>query len=267
MDLTTIIGLLLALAMLTAAAVMGGGSFAAFCDLPSLLMVLGGTTGAAIACFPLRTVIRAPHIIAKSLRWRPAKPAEVVTQLVALSETARRDGLLALESKVAGLNNAFLTAGVQMAVDGTRPEIIEEVLRSDTESMLARHREGKSLFDQLAKFAPAFGMIGTLVGLIIMLGHMSDPGSIGSGMAVALITTLYGTVLSNAAFLPLAEKLANLSKHELLDREIIIRGVLAIQSGENPRLIHQKLSSLLPPGDRLPRPATDSYVSFGEVRS
>jgi chemotaxis protein MotA len=121
------------------------------------------------------------------------------------------------------------------------------------EAMSFRHREGRAVFEQLGKFAPAFGMIGTLVGLIVMLGNMADPSRIGSGMAVALITTLYGAVLANGSFLPLAEKLAHLSRQELLTQEIALRGILAIQSGESPRLIEQKLQSFLPPERRSPR--------------
>ena len=134
-----------------------------------------------------------------------------------------------------------------MAVDGTRPEVMEDVLRTEMEAVSARHRTGKLIFDQIGKFAPAFGMIGTLVGLIIMLGNMSDPNAIGPGMAVALLTTLYGAIVANVVALPIAEKLGYLSQQEQIRMEIVVRGIMAIQAGENPRVIEQKLRTFVPP--------------------
>jgi chemotaxis protein MotA len=250
MDIATVIGLLLAFSMMGLSVVMGGGTFGAFWDTASVLMVIGGTAGAVLVCFPIKTVLKAPKVLLKSVRYKSPSPAELIKQLVSLAETARRDGLLALEARLVEVDNPFIKLGIQMAVDGTRPEVIEDVMRTEIESMALRHKDGKAIVDQIGKCAPAFGMIGTLLGLIIMLGNMSDPSSIGSGMAVALITTLYGAVLSNASFLPLAEKLAYISKQEIVAREIVVRGIMAIQSGENPRIIEQKLSTFLPPALR-----------------
>jgi len=137
-----------------------------------------------------------------------------------------------------------------MAVDGTRPEMIEDILRTEMNAVAKRHKNGKAVMDQIGRFAPAYGMIGTLMGLIIMLGNMSDPSSIGSGMAVALITTLYGAIVANVVFLPFAEKLGFIAKQEQLVMEIALRGIMAIQSGENPRVVHQKLTTFLPPKQR-----------------
>jgi chemotaxis protein MotA len=145
------------------------------------------------------------------------------------------------------IKNPFIKLGIQMAVDGTRPEVIEDIMKTDIESVAMRHKDGKSMIDQIGRFGPAFGMIGTLLGLIIMLGNMSDPSAIGAGMAVAMITTLYGAILSNAMFLPFSEKLAAVTRNEMIGREIVLRGVMAIQAGENPRVIEQKLSTFLPP--------------------
>lgn len=250
MDIATVLGLLLAWSMMAAAVYLGGGSFGAFWDTASICMVVGGTIGALLICFPLRLVARAPRVLIKGMRNTVPRPEDLIQTIVSLADTARRDGLLALEARLPTIDNEFIRRGIELAVDGTRAEVIEDVLRTDIDAMAARHREGKAIFDQVGKFAPAFGMIGTLLGLIIMLGNMSDPASIGGGMAVALITTLYGACLSNASFLPLAEKLAYLSKQEMISREIIIRGILAIQSGENPRLIERKLSTFLPPRAR-----------------
>lgn len=250
MDLASIIGVLLALFMMAVSVVMGGGSFASFWDTASVLMVFGGTLGAVLVCFSLRHVMMLPKVMRKIFFNKPINQRELVDTMVQLSEVARREGLLALESRLADIQNPFIRLGVQMAVDGTRPEVIEDVLKTDIEAVAMRHREGKGMVDQIGRFGPAFGMIGTLLGLIIMLGNMSDPSKIGSGMAVALITTLYGAVISNALFLPFSEKLAAITKNEMIGREIILRGVMAIQSGENPRVIEQKLSTFLPPGMR-----------------
>jgi len=247
MDLASIIGVLLALIMMAVSVVMSGGSFASFWDTASVLMVFGGTLGAVMVCFSLRHVMMLPKVMRKIFFNKPINQRELIDTMVQLSEVARREGLLALESRLVDIKNPFIRLGVQMAVDGTRPEVIEDILKTDIEAVAMRHREGKGMVDQIGRFGPAFGMIGTLLGLIIMLGNMSDPSKIGSGMAVALITTLYGAVLSNALFLPFSEKLAAITKNEMIGREIILRGVMAIQSGENPRVIEQKLSTFLPP--------------------
>lgn len=250
MDIATVIGLMIAWSMMAAAVLLSGGTFGAFWDTGSVLMVVGGTIGALLICFPLRTIVRTPRVMLKGMLNTPTQPAELIATIVSLAETARREGLLSLETRLATIDNDFIRRGIELVVDGSRDEIVEEVLRSEIDAMSARHREGKSIVDQIGKYAPAFGMIGTLLGLIIMLGNMSDPSAIGGGMAVALITTLYGACLSNASFLPLADKLAYLSKQEVLAREIIVRGILALQSGENPRVIQQKLNAFLPPEAR-----------------
>lgn len=247
MDIATIIGFLLAFGMMYASVVMGGGQLGSFWDTASVLMVFGGTAGAIMMCFPVKSLLKAPKAMMKLVLNKAANPKETITLIVSLAETARKDGLLALESRIEEIKNPFVKLGIQMAVDGTRPEVIEDVLRTDMEAMSLRHKEGKAVVDQVGRFGPAFGMIGTLLGLIIMLGNMSDPSKIGGGMAVALITTLYGAVLSNAMFLPFAEKLAYYSKQEIIGREIAIRGIMALQSGENPRLIDQKLRTWLAP--------------------
>jgi chemotaxis protein MotA len=250
MDLASLIGLLVALIMMSTSVVMSGGSFASFYDTASLLMVFGGTLGAMMMCCSLRNVLNLPKVMSKVFFNRPVNQRELIDVMVRLSEIARKEGLLALERHLDDVKNPFIRLGVQMAVDGTRPEVIEDIMKTDIDSVALRHREGKGMIDQIGRFGPAFGLIGTLLGLIIMLGNMNDPATIGSGMAVALITTLYGAVLSNAMFLPFSEKLASITKHEMIGREIILRGVMAIQSGENPRVIEQKLSTFLPPALR-----------------
>lgn len=247
MDIASLIGVLMAFGLIVGAILMGGGSFASFFDVPSILVVVGGSVAAALICFPLKNIITAPLVAKKVFLNKAVNVTDLIEQLVSLAETARRDGLLALEGRMDDVANPFIKLGVQMAVDGTRPEVIEDILRTEVLSVTLRHKTGKGVMDQLGRFAPAYGMIGTLMGLIMMLSNMSDPSSIGAGMAVALITTLYGAILSNVVFIPFAEKLSFLSKQEMLGMEIIIRGIMAIQSGENPRVIEQKLNTFLHP--------------------
>ena len=251
MDIATIIGLAASLALVVASIVIGGGSFAAFFDYSSLLCVVGGSLAAVLVCFPLRNCLGSGRVALKAVFHPPLNVTELIDTLVGLAETARRQGLLALEAGLPSIKNPFIALGVQMAVDGTRPEVVEDILRTEVDALATRHRDGKAVLVQLGRFAPAFGMIGTLIGLITMLGDMSNPAKIGSGMAVALLTTLYGAVLSNGVFLPLAEKLSFLTRQELLAMEIIIRGIQGIQAGDNPRVIAQKLTAFVPPKQRV----------------
>ena len=251
MDISSLIGLLTAIGLIIAAiAIAKGSTFSAFLDYPSLMVVAGGAIAAALICFPMKHFLNIVGVLKKVFLNRPENVPELIELIVSLAETARRDGLLALESKIEEVDNKFIVLGIQMAVDGTRPEVIEDIMRTEIDAVATRHKDGKSLLDQMGRFAPAFGMIGTLMGLIIMLGNMEDPSSIGAGMAVALITTLYGAILSNVVFLPFAEKLGFISKQELLSMEIAVRGIMAIQSGENPRVIEQKLNTFVPPKSR-----------------
>jgi len=250
-DIGTIIGLIMCVVLIIGSIFVGGGSLSTFIDIPSVLVVGGGSVAAALICFPLGPVFGSFKVMLKVFLNKVEDVRTIITQIVALAETARRDGLLALESKMEEVKHPFIRMGIQLAIDGSPPEVIEDLLRTEVDSIATRHGEGKAVMDQLGRFAPAYGMIGTLLGLVMMLSNMSDPSSIGAGMAVALLTTLYGAVASNCAFIPFAEKLAYYNKKELLAREIIIRGILAIQSGENPRVIQQKLSAFLPPKQRV----------------
>lgn len=250
MDLTSVIGLVLAVGLIVGSMLMGSAPMSAFIDIPSAMVVIGGATAAASMAFPLKSMLSLPKIFLKSFLNKADDVTTLVEQLVSLAETARRDGLLALEGRIEEITNPFITLGIQMAVDGTRPEVIENIMRTEAEAVAGRHKNGRAILDQLGRFAPAYGMIGTLMGLIMMLSDMSDPSSIGEGMAVALITTLYGAIIANVFCMPFAEKLGFISKQELRSMEIVIRGIMAIQSGENPRVIEQKLNTFLPPNLR-----------------
>ena len=252
MDIASLVGLLLGISLLVITVLIApGSSFGAFIDYPSIMVVIGGCMAASLICFPLKRFLGTAKVVKNVFFNQQASVSELIEQIVSLAETARRDGLLALEGRLEDISNPFVVLGIQMAVDGTRPEVIEDIMRTEMDAVATRHRNGKSVLDQMGRFAPAFGMIGTLMGLIIMLGNMGEnPDAIGSGMAVALITTLYGAIVANLVFLPCAEKLGFISKHELLAMEIVVRGIMGIQSGENPRIIEQKLNTFIPPALR-----------------
>jgi len=249
MDLASFLGVFLGIACLVLAAADGNrASLAALFDVPSLLLVGGGTLAAVLICLPLTAILNSLRVCRQVFFRRQQDTAGLIRELVSLAETARRHGLLALEGRLPATADPFLALAVQMAVDGTRPELLEDVLRTEMEAVAARHKNGKLVPEHMGRFAPAFGMIGTLLGLIIMLGNMSNPDSIGPGMAVAMLTALYGVLAANLFFLPFAEKLGYLSRQELLAMEVVVRGILGIQAGENPRVIQQKLNTFLPLG-------------------
>jgi chemotaxis protein MotA len=252
-DLGTVGGFVLAISMIGGALMImtshGSGqvNLGAFVDVPALMLIGGGCFAVALVGFPIKQALNAFKLIAKVFYNKPEHLNRVIEEMVGLAEIARRDGLLALETKAAEIEDPFVALGVQMAVDGTRPEIIAEVLRTDIESMQARHRDCKKMIELVGRCGPAFGMVATLLGLILMLGNLSDPDSIGPSMAVALVGTMYGVLAANLIAIPFGEKLGGLSAEESLAKEIVLRGVLGIQSGDNPRTIQQKLTTYLPP--------------------
>ena len=249
MDLGTIIGVVLGV-LLMVWAIMAGGSASAYWDFPSVVIVIGGAIAATLISVPLSKVKMLLRVIRKTLLYKAASPQKLIDELVNFAEIARRDGILSLENHCKDIDDAFIVRGIQMAVDGTDPELIEQILNTELDNLAERHSDGKAILDTLGRYGPAFGMIGTLVGLVAMLANMKDPSSIGAGMAVALLTTLYGALLANLICLPLADKLAKRSAEEVLLKTIIIKGVMSIQSGDNPRVVEQKLKTFLPPSLR-----------------
>jgi len=245
MDIATIIGLISGTALLLWA-ITGKSDLSAFIDPGSAAIVLGGSASAALVSFPVQNLLGVAKVVKNCFFSRTRDPGGLIAEMVKYAEVARRDGILALENVTSDIKDPFIVSGIQMAVDGTDPDLIETIMTNDLETVEARHSEGKALFDTIGKFAPAFGMIGTLVGLVIMLGAMNDPSKIGPGMAMALITTLYGAVLANLFALPMAAKLGLRSREEVLLKMIVIKGVMAIQSGDNPRIVEQKLKTFLP---------------------
>lgn len=247
MDIASIIGLILGIGLVGFAIISGAGEKAGgFFDVGSVAIVFGGAIATLLISFPLSKIKGIFSISRKAFFNKPLDVKGLIAELVGYAEVARRDGILSLENVTRDIDDAFVKTGIQMAVDGTDPELIEAVLRSEVDAVSDRHAQGKALFDNIGKYAPAFGMIGTLVGLVIMLFNMDDPSAIGPGMAVALLTTLYGALIANVIALPIADKLAIRSEEEMLHKQIVIQGVIAIQSGDNPRVVEQKLQTFLP---------------------
>ena len=245
MDISTIIGILVGSGLLLWA-ILTKSPIGAFIDPGSVAIVMGGAVSAALIAFPMRHFLNSARVVKQCFFTKKQDADALIGDMVRYAEVARRDGILALENMTQEITDPFIVRGIQMAVDGTDPELIETILMSEVEAIEQRHSEGKALFDCIGKYAPAFGMIGTLVGLVIMLGNMQDPSSIGPAMAVALLTTLYGAVIANLIALPMADKLGLRSREELLIKMIVIKGVMAIQSGDNPRIVEQKLRTFLP---------------------
>lgn len=245
MDIATIIGLISGISLILWA-IVSKTSLGVFIDVGSMAIVGGGSAAAVLIAFPLKNVLGLAKVLKKTLFAKTPSPISMINDLVRYAEVARRDGILALENVSDEASDPFLVGGIQMAVDGTDPALVEQMLIGELDALAERHEQGKALLDTLGKYAPAFGMIGTLVGLVIMLQAMDDPSKIGPGMAIALLTTLYGSMIANLVALPLSDKLSLRSGEEMLLKSIIVRGIMAIQSGDNPRIVEQKLKTFLP---------------------
>ncbi len=250
MDIATIIGIVLGIGLVLAAILMKSG-LGAFIDPASMAVVIGGSSAAVLMSFPLSQILKITNVFRNALFAKPLDPVQSVTTMVKLAEVARRDGILSLESSLSeGDHDPFLARGLRMAIDGQDPAVIEAALDQEVETIVERHANGRALFENLGKYAPAFGMIGTLIGLVIMLQNMDDAASLGPAMAVALLTTFYGSLIANAFALPIADKLALRSDQEIAAKLLIIRGVMSIQAGDNPRIVQQKMLAFLDPTQR-----------------
>jgi len=245
-DIATVIGLVLAFGLVVWSILLGG-SLSGFIDMPSVACVVGGTLGVLLIAFPLPRMLGVMGVIKKTVLFQVENPDTVIAKIVKYAERARREGMLALEEDSESETDLFLRKGLRLAVDGTDPQLLEKILETDVEQIESRHADGTKILSTGGTFAPAFGMIGTLIGLVNMLSSLEDPSQIGAGMATALITTFYGAVLANAFFLPLAGKLETRSKEEMLVKNMIIEGIMAIQSGDSPRIVEEKLKSFLSP--------------------
>ncbi len=247
MDIATVIGFVLINILML---VGMGFNLGPFIDIPSAAIVIGGTAGAILMSYPLPMVLKMVSIMMKALMNKLPDMGALISTLVSFAEKARREGLLALESDIEAVDNDFLKKGVQLIVDGTDPELVKNILDSEVSFIESRHETARGMFEAGASLGPAFGMLGTLVGLVLMLGNLSDPSSLGPAMAIALITTLYGSYMANVLFAPVAGKLKYYSASEVLSKQLIIEGILSIQAGDNPKVLEEKLKSFLPPSQR-----------------
>jgi chemotaxis protein MotA len=249
MDIATLIGLVAAFGLVLFGILLGG-TLSSFLNGPGALIVIGGTLGATLVNFPLQQVLNTGRVVAKAFFHKAEEPMTIIREILEYAQTVRKEGVLALEDRVEQLDNPFMKKGLQMAIDGQEPEVVEAILQNEVDKMENRHDMGASILDTMGTLSPAFGMIGTLIGLVQMLQSMEDPSTIGPAMAVALLTTFYGALMANAVFIPLAGKLRARSEEELLNYQIIITGVRNMVAGENPRIIEQKLLAFMPPKER-----------------
>jgi len=246
-DLATLLGLIGGLAIVTMAMVLGG-SLATFVDVPSVLIVFVGTMFVVLMKFSLSQFLAAGKVAAKAFIFKLDKPEELIGLVIELADAARKGGLLSLEGKE--ISNPFLSKGVQLLIDGHDANVVKGLMNKDKNLALERHSLGAAVFSSMGDVAPAMGMIGTLVGLVAMLSNMDDPKSIGPAMAVALLTTLYGAMLANMIAIPIADKLKLRMTEEECIKSMVIDALLAIQAGQNPRVIETMLRTYLPEGKR-----------------
>jgi len=250
-DLATVIGLLCGFGMVATAIILGG-SPASFFNLPSILIVIGGTVAITTTCFTLTEMGRTLKTVSKALFYSTREPSEAAVQVLQIAELARKKGVLPLQNLLGSIpGEPFLHKGISMVVDGTPGEEIETIMRGDLQATIQRHSKSTSVLRKMGEFAPAMGLIGTLIGLVQMLGNLDDPATIGPSMAVALLTTFYGAVLANMVFLPLAAKLERNSHHEALINSVYMMGATSIGHQENPRRLEMLLNSVLPPAQRV----------------
>ena len=247
MDPATLVGLASAFGLILVA--MGSG-LGAFVDGPSALIVFGGTFGAGLVHFRFAQMKTALGAMKLAFSYKAKPPSELIATLVNHASQARREGILALEAAAQQTEDPFLRRALQLAVDGHEVAAIEAILAIEIEQLKERHRQGVEVLTAMGGYAPALGMIGTLVGLVLMLQQMDDPSKIGPAMAVALLTTFYGAILANLIFNPIAGKLKERTAEELLYKELTMEGVISISQGDNPRLVEQKLTSYLQPASR-----------------
>jgi chemotaxis protein MotA len=239
--------MLLAWGALIGALLMEGGDVRALINVPAALLVFGGTLGAATISFRMNQIMSLPGVLAHAFRDKVEDTPYVIALLVELASRARRGGLLVLENESDTIDDPFLEKAMRLVVDGTDPELVREILTTELHFLQARHRVGESIFTTLGGFAPTLGIIGTVMGLIHMLANLSDPGKMGPLIAGAFIATLYGVSSANLLFLPIANKLRGRSAEEVLVRELIIEGILAIQAGDKPRIVEDKLKAYVAP--------------------
>ena len=222
------------------------GVIADYINLPSIFIVFGGVIASTVISYPMEALKNLGKLMSNAFKLKTVDFQADIENIVKIANIARREGILALEDSVKDMNDPFMQKGIMLIIDGSDPELVKSVLETELVFVRERHGSGQAILLQMSAFSPAYGMIGTLVGLINMLKKLDDPSSLGPSMAVALVTTFYGVVLANLLFTPLAKKLAAQSADECLRKEMVLEGILSIQDGENPRIIREKLNAFLP---------------------
>lgn len=252
MDIASILGLVICFAMIIIGIATSGGlaSLPSYIDVPSIAITFGGSFSAVLAANSLQSFVSGLKSFSLVLKVPKNNTAEMINNIVDLSNVARKEGLLSLEEVASELEDDFLKKGILLIVDGTDPELVRAIMETELVSMDSRHKARIGFWDNVGAMGPAWGMIGTLIGLVNMLNNMDDPSAIGPGMATALITTLYGSVLANWICSPVSNKLKAQNDMETMQKEIMIEGLLSIQAGENPRVIEEKLKSFMSPAER-----------------
>ena len=252
MDIASLGGILLGVAMVIFGIFSSGGlaAFGNFVDLPSVFITIGGSISSVLTAHKMPDFINGFKSISLPFQDKVVDPGQVIKQIIELSNVGRKEGLLALEEAANNIEDEFLKKGIMLVVDGTDPELVRGILETDLYCLQDRHGKVIGFWEKWAEMGPAWGMIGTLIGLVNMLKQLNDPDSIGPQMAVALLTTLYGSLIANWMCIPLAYKLKANDAMEVIMREITIEGLLSIQAGENPRVIEEKLKSFLAPSVR-----------------
>ncbi len=252
MDIATPAGILIGALLLIVSIILGGGisGIIGFVNIPSIMIVIGGTICATLVRYPLQVVTGLVALSMKTIFVKLSSHQAEMQRLIEYAKLARREGLLALESKVVDIKDSFLSKSIQLLVDGTDADGLRTILEKEIDNVRGRHSKGKGVLESMGIVAPAFGMMGTLIGLVLMLRELDDPSKIGVGMATALLTTLYGVIVANLIFLPMSGKLDVRAKEEALVKELIVEGVVAIQSGDNPSIVEEKLKGFLSPSQR-----------------
>jgi len=252
MDIATVIGLVLGVALMLLGTIAGGLSPLDLVDPASVLITFLGAAAGTIISFPWESTMTVGGVTKKVFQNPTYDLPNLITTLVSFSEKARREGLLALEDDINELPEEFLKKGIQLVVDGTDPELVRNIMESEISNTAQRHAYGRAWWDCYAGLAPGFGMLGTLIGLVGMLKNLGggDPSAIGQGMATALITTLYGSLAQNLFASPFVKKLTRRSEDELVVKQVMVEGTLSIQSGDNPRIVKEKLAAFLNPTQR-----------------
>lgn len=246
MDPATLAGIGLAIAIVFVSMIMEGGNPAAMFLVPPMLLVFVGTIGAVMAGGLLKDALSIPKLIQKALLAKPAAPGDLVSTVVSLAEKARKEGLLALEDATKTVDNQFLKNGLQMAIDGTDPEEVRDILEAEIDVKRKGDKRDSKIFADMGGYAPTVGIIGTVLGLIHVLENLSEPDKLGHLIAGAFVATLWGVLTANLIWLPISNRIKRLSEHECAQMELVVEGVSAIQSGVNPRVVAQKLKSLMP---------------------